>query len=42
MNPLDKQNPALINGSFLIRPKECTDCGNISMGFLGYAFAMVS
>jgi hypothetical protein len=40
-NPLDKKNPHLINGSFILRPKACTDCGNFSQGFAAYAFAMV-
>eukprot|EP00038_Savillea_parva_P007045 m.167518 g.167518 ORF g.167518 m.167518 type:complete len:241 (+) comp12837_c0_seq1:37-759(+) len=40
-NPADPKNPHLINGSFLIRPKACIKCGNFSLGFAGYAFAMI-
>mmetsp|Transcript_117762 Transcript_117762/g.165560 ORF Transcript_117762/g.165560 Transcript_117762/m.165560 type:complete len:233 (+) Transcript_117762:3-701(+) len=40
-NPLDPKNPHLINGSFIIRPKPCTNCGNFSQGFAAYAFAMI-
>jgi hypothetical protein len=42
VNAADPENPKLINGSFIVHPKACGgDCGNYSLGFTGFAFAMV-
>ena len=41
-NPSDPVNPTRLNGTFVIRPKQCTNCGNMSQGGQGFAFALVS